>query len=57
MVSGNGMFKRRKAGKTRINSNRRQWRRIMQRKRVLANSQQRNLLKKLMPYYKKRYMK
>ncbi|KAH6565770.1 hypothetical protein BSLG_006187 [Batrachochytrium salamandrivorans] len=57
LVVGGGMFKRAKAGHTRINSCRRQWKRITRRKRVLATSTQRNLLKKLIPYHRKKYMK
>ncbi|KAL2919979.1 hypothetical protein HK105_200045 [Polyrhizophydium stewartii] len=57
LLVGRGMFKRAQAGRVRVNSLRRRWKRVAKRKRVLANSTQRKLLRKLIPYHKKRYLK
>ncbi|KAI8915044.1 hypothetical protein BC831DRAFT_488105 [Entophlyctis helioformis] len=46
-----------RAGRTRLNHNRVGWKRIMRKKRVLATATQRKHLKKLIPYYRKKYMK
>ncbi|KAJ8323860.1 hypothetical protein QVD99_008228 [Batrachochytrium dendrobatidis] len=57
LIAGNNQFKRATAIRIRMNRSRRQCKRIKSRRRVLANATHRNLLKKLIPYYRKKYMK
>ncbi|KAJ3043230.1 hypothetical protein HDV00_005550 [Rhizophlyctis rosea] len=56
-VVGDGYFKRKQAGANHLNVGNRVWKTKAKRKRVLCNAQQRNLLKKLLPYWKKAYMR
>ncbi|KAI9098158.1 hypothetical protein DFS34DRAFT_101425 [Phlyctochytrium arcticum] len=57
MVLGGGTFKRGQAGRGHLNRKVRVRTRKMKRRRVIANPQQRKLLKKLMPYWKKKYFR
>ncbi|TPX36191.1 hypothetical protein SmJEL517_g01605 [Synchytrium microbalum] len=57
IVMANGMFKRAQAGKRHLNSKMRAWKRKAKRRRVLATGTQRRMLRRLVPYYRKRYMK
>ena len=57
MGTGNGSFKRAQAGSNHLNRKFRAWKVRSKRRRVLASSTQRKLLKKLIPYWKKKYMK
>ncbi|KAJ3054434.1 hypothetical protein HK097_001839 [Rhizophlyctis rosea] len=56
-VIANGHFKRAKAGRSHNNLKNRHWKTREGRKRLVAIPQQRNLLKKLIPYFRKRYMR
>ncbi|KAI8815808.1 uncharacterized protein EV422DRAFT_548085 [Fimicolochytrium jonesii] len=57
MVSGDGTFKRGQAGRRHLNSKMRVWKRKSKKRRVLANTTQKKLLKKLVPYWKKKYLR
>ncbi|KAJ3392483.1 hypothetical protein HDU92_008406 [Lobulomyces angularis] len=52
-----GNFLRKQAATNHLNRKMRAWKRYAKKKKVIANVQQRNLLKKLIPYWKKNYMK
>ncbi|TPX67937.1 hypothetical protein SpCBS45565_g03499 [Spizellomyces sp. 'palustris'] len=57
MVMGDGMFKRAKAGRRHLNRKMRVWKRKSKKRRVLATTTQRKLLKKLVPYWRRKYMR
>ncbi|KAI8905502.1 hypothetical protein EDD86DRAFT_211609 [Gorgonomyces haynaldii] len=57
ILVGKGMFKRQKAGRNRLNRKNRARKKIDKRVRVLASKSERRLLKKLIPYHKKNYLK
>ncbi|TPX43982.1 hypothetical protein SeMB42_g04483 [Synchytrium endobioticum] len=57
IVMADGMFKRAQAGKRHLNSKMRAWKRRAKRRRVLANSTQRKMLRRMVPYWRKRYMR
>ncbi|KAI8803506.1 hypothetical protein BJ742DRAFT_494834 [Cladochytrium replicatum] len=52
-----GHFKRAQAGAQHLNRKMRRWKRVVKRRRVLSNPMQRRMLKKLLPYYNRRYMR
>jgi ribosomal protein L35 len=57
MIVGNNQFKRSKCARNHLNRKQRPLTRKAKKNRVLANQQQRRLLKKLIPYFKKKYFK
>ncbi|KAJ3275747.1 hypothetical protein HDV01_007214 [Terramyces sp. JEL0728] len=56
LVTRNG-FKRSKCGKSHFNRKNNARKKVDRRKRILATGTERKLLRRLMPYYKKKYMK
>jgi ribosomal protein L35 len=54
---GHGQFLRKQAGTNHYNRKMSASKRYKKKMKVLANVQQRNLLRQLVPYWKKKYMK
>ncbi|KAJ3154836.1 hypothetical protein HDU86_004536 [Geranomyces michiganensis] len=57
MVAGDGTFKRSQAGRSHLNRKMRTWKRKSKKRRVMATTTQRKFLRKLVPYWKKHYMR
>ncbi|KAI9206765.1 uncharacterized protein BJ171DRAFT_496867 [Polychytrium aggregatum] len=57
LVLGSGGFKRAQAGSRHLNVKRRVWKKISKRRRVTSNATQARLLRRLIPYYQRRYMR
>lgn len=57
MVMGDGTFKRGQPGRNHFNSKMRSVKRRAKKSKIISNSTQTRRLKKLLPYFKKKYMK
>lgn len=57
MILANGLFKRGQAGRNHFNSKNRAWKRASKRDLIVSTSMQARRLKKLLPYFKRRYSK
>jgi ribosomal protein L35 len=57
MILATGLFKRCQAGRNHFNSKHRAWKRASKRDRIVSTSMQARRLKKLLPYFKRRYSK
>ncbi|KAJ3117722.1 hypothetical protein HDU96_005852 [Phlyctochytrium bullatum] len=57
LLMGSGYFKRAQAGARHLNRKNRRWKKKAKRFRVTANSAQSKLLKKLIPYWRRKYMR
>ena len=57
MVMGNGVFKRGQPGRNHFNSKMRSVKRRAKKSKIISNSTQTRRLKKLLPYFRRKYMK